>query len=166
MYSIDDKTLQALSNINALFDFVKNPDAYKSLVNEYQSAAFEYQKSYKELTGAQDIKTFYDTSMAAIEKAKDDLKEAQKSFDSTSEKTKKQISDKSNTVSERETAVQQKEQELNKLESDLKVATSNVVLKQAGVDQAYQQIQAAKDNLVARESALAEKAEKIKALVG
>ena len=166
MYAIDDKTIQALNYLQVMFDFLKNPEKYKTLVSDYQNASQEYAKTYSELVKAEDFKTWSEKVQSEINKDEIDLKTSQDAFDAKMLDLQTKHEEKVLALQDKETALQNKEQILASRESGIVSKESTLNLKQATMDSEYQKLQAAKADLSERESALAEKADKIKALLG
>lgn len=163
MLSFDEKNLQFL---NVFYDFVKNPDTYKQLVDDLSVATKANQVALQDLNGGKDIQKFYDESMAAIQKSKDDLASASDYYDETVVKSKADLADKKAELDSREQLVASRENIVAKKESDVGKREVSVSSKLTDIDAAYDRIKALKDDLALREAALTAKAQQIKDLVG
>lgn len=159
----DDKSFAL---INAFVEFVKDPKKFSDIANDLKTQSASNQASLKDLVGAKDIQKFYDDSMAAIDKAKKDLADAQASFDESTKKQTSALADKSSALSNRETAVGNRESAVVVNEARINSASKALDAKQTDVDSSIAKLNALKQELASREAALADKADKIRELVG
>lgn len=163
MLSFDDRTMQTLTQ---LLDFIQNPDKYKALVTDLQSASAEYKKASSDLSDAKDIDAYHTKVMAGTQKAIDDVSAAQAAYDESIKVQSAQIADRISGLTERETEIAVKEQELKFREKGLKPKEDKLTSLADDLNTQKISLQALKDDLNMREQLLAQKAEQIKQLVG
>lgn len=166
MMQFDDKTLQALSQIQVILDFIQNPGDFKTTVANAQTAMADYKKTIVDLTDAQDIDTWHTKALAEVSKAKYDLAAAQQSWSDACVVKDKQVADRISTLTDRETAASVKEQNLAIREAVLKPQEADLLDRQALVDSKLQDLVKHAAELDAREASLNSKADKIKQLLG
>jgi chromosome segregation ATPase len=163
MISLDPSTLQMMA---AIIDFVQNPKDYKALVVQLQDKMDEHQEILDALTEGKSIAAYKAKVDADVTAAQDQLQSAKDSFSKATAVKERQLADKMSTLADREVAVRTKEQDLASREAQLVINESKISNQLQDQALKQSQLDAQEADLVQREQALKEKAQKVQALVG